>query len=44
MYRDAVGVNMLAMAGLMLLAGGVVSKLEPFSERMKAFYDRAGHA
>jgi hypothetical protein len=27
-----------------LLAGGVVSKLEPFGERMKAFYDRAGHA
>lgn len=27
-----------------LLVGGLLSKVEPFQERMKAFYDRSGHA
>ena len=27
-----------------LLSGGLLSIFEPFSERMKEFYDRSGHA
>ena len=27
-----------------LLTGGLLSQLKPFSERMRAFYDRSGHA
>jgi hypothetical protein len=27
-----------------LLTGGLLSQLQPFSERMRAFYDRSGHA
>ena len=27
-----------------LLAGGLLSQLEPFRERMREFYDRSGHA